>query len=127
MLQKVSEQIVYCYERASESRAKAAGACNEASQREYLEMERRWLALARSHELSERITTFNEENRRQLRVLIPSAPPHPAIPRVTCAVCSKKMRLTQIEPSLKREHVVDIATFTCTCGFSCQQIADGPA
>jgi len=127
MLQKVSDQIVYCYERASESRAKAAGAFNEVSKREYLEIEHRWLVLARSHELSERITTFNEENRRQLRVLIPSAPPHPAIPRVTCAACGKTMRLTQIEPGLGQEHVGDTSTFTCMCGFSYQQMTDQPA
>jgi hypothetical protein len=52
MLQKLSEPIAYCCQRASECRAKAANAANEAASQEYYELERRWLMLARSYELS---------------------------------------------------------------------------
>jgi hypothetical protein len=65
MLQKLSAQIAYCYQRASECRAKAADAANEAACQEYYELERRWLMLARSYELSERITDFSGEIQRR--------------------------------------------------------------
>jgi hypothetical protein len=68
MLQKVSEQIAHCYHRASECRAKAVNAVNEAASQEYYELERRWLMLARSYELSERITDFTGERRRRSNV-----------------------------------------------------------
>jgi hypothetical protein len=65
MLQKLSEQIAHCYHRASECHAKAADAVNEAASQEYYELERRWLMLARSYELSERITDFTGELERR--------------------------------------------------------------
>ena len=121
MLQKTSAQVADCYERAGESRAKAAAAANEIDKTEYLNIERRWIMLARSYELSERVTGFNDEVRQRLRVLIPPKPPHPAMPRVTCAECGGKMRLTQIEPGLKEGHGANTSTFTCKCGFICRQ------
>ena len=80
MLQKFSTQVADCYERAGESRARAAAAANENDKTEYLNIERRWIMLARSYELNERITGFADEVKRRLRVLIPPAPPHPAVP-----------------------------------------------
>src|SRR5215467_3742711 len=65
MLHKLSEQIAYCYQRASECRTKAADAADEAASQEYCELERRWLMLARSYELSERITDFTSEIQRR--------------------------------------------------------------
>src|SRR5260370_16488961 len=117
MLQKTSAQVADCYERAGESRAKAAAAANEIDKTEYLNIERRWIMLARSYELSERVTGFNEEVRRRLRVLIPPEPPHPAVPRPTCAACGGKMRLTQIEPALKQAHAPTPSSFTCHSPF----------
>src|SRR5215813_15470361 len=114
MLRKTSVQVADCYERAGESRARAAAAANEIDKTEYLNIERRWIMRARSYELSDRITGFNEELRRRLRVLIPPEPPHPAVPRATCAKCGGKMRLTQIEPGLKEGYGAN--TFTCKCG-----------
>jgi hypothetical protein len=61
MSQRLSEQIAYCYQRASECHAKAVNAVNEAASDEYYELERRWLMLTRSYELSERITDFTGE------------------------------------------------------------------
>ncbi len=123
MLQKISPQIANCYERAGESRARAAAAVNEVDKVEYLEIERRWIMLARSYELSERITGFSDELKRHLRVLIPPEPPHPALPRATCQACGGKMRLTQIEPGMKAGRVA--TTFSCKCGFVCREAADG--
>lgn len=124
MLQKFSTQVANCYERAGESRARAAAAANENDKTEYLNIERRWIMLARSYEWSERITGFTEEVKRRLRVLIPPAPPHPAVPRPTCESCGRKMRLTHIEPVLKNGHVANTSAFSCNCGFTCRQVAD---
>jgi hypothetical protein len=124
MFQKISTQVADCYERADESRARAAAAADENDKTEYLNIERRWIMLARSYELSERITGFAEEVKRRLRVLIPPDPPHPAVPRETCVHCGRKMRLTHIEPVLKDGRVTNTSTFSCKCGFTCRQTAD---
>jgi len=124
MLRKISTQVADCYERAGESRARAANAANEVDKTEYLNIERRWIMLARSYELNERVTGFNEEVKRRLRVLIPPEPPHPAVPRLTCAECGGRMRLTQIEPALKEGQAANTSTFACTCGFTCRQAGD---
>jgi hypothetical protein len=124
MFQKISTQVADCYERADESRARAAAAADENDKTEYLNIERRWIMLARSYELSERITGFAEEVKRRLRVLIPPEPPHPAVPRVTCVHCGRKMRLAHIEPVLKDGRVTNASTFSCKCGFTCRQTAD---
>ena len=68
MLQKLTEKIAYCYQRASECRAKAADAVNEAASQEYYELERRWLMLARSYKLSERITDLTCERQRRNKI-----------------------------------------------------------
>jgi hypothetical protein len=124
MLRKISTQVADCYERAGESRARAAAAADENDKTEYLNIERRWIMLARSYELSERIMGFAEEVKRRLRVLIPPEPPHPAVPRVTCAHCGRKMRLSHIEPVLKDGCVTNTSAFSCKCGFTCRQAAD---
>ncbi len=124
MLLKLSEQIVYCYERAGESRTQAANCLNERDKQEHLELERRWLTLARSYELSERIGRFNDEYGRRLRVLIPSEPSHPTIPLVRCSGCAKRMRLSQIVPCLPTSRLADAWTFICECGLSCEQVVD---
>ncbi len=124
MVQKVSTQVANCYERAGESRARAAAAANEIDKTEYLSIERRWLMLARSHELRERIARSNEEVRGRLHVLIPPEPPHPAVPRLTCTACGGRMRLTQIEPAPKEGQFSNTSTFACKCGFTCRQAGD---
>jgi len=124
MLQQLSDQIAYCYERAVESRASAGNCSNERNRQELLELERRWLALARSYELSERIGHFGEELRRQLSVLIPPEPPHPAIPLVRCSECHKRMRLSQVVPCLPASRRADTWIFICECGFSRGQVVN---
>jgi hypothetical protein len=122
MLRKVSGQVADCFERAAESRSRAVNAANEIERTEYLALERRWMMLARSYELSECLAGLNDEQR--LRVLIPPEPPHPAVPRLTCAECGGRMRLTQIEPALKEGQVANTSTFACKCGFTCLRAAD---
>ena len=66
MSSRVSDQIAYCHQRASECREKAANATSQAALDEYLDMERRWLLLAGSYELTERTTDFiGEVDRRR--------------------------------------------------------------
>jgi hypothetical protein len=121
MFWQASRQVADCYERAAESRSRAADAANEIEKAEYLNLERRWMMLARSYELSESVAVLNEEAKQRLRVLIPPEPPHPAVPRLTCAECGGRMRLTQIEPALKEGQT---STFACKCGFTCLRAAD---
>jgi hypothetical protein len=124
VLQKLSDQIAYYYERAGESRAMAADCSNQRDRKEHLERERRWLVLAASYELSERIGDFSDELRRQLHVLIPPSPPHPAISLIRCSECGKRMRLAQLEPCLPVDRSADTWTFACECGFSCERVVD---
>jgi hypothetical protein len=58
MLQKLSEQIADCYRYAADCRRKADAAIVPTEKREFLEIERRWVFLARSYEFTERLTDF---------------------------------------------------------------------
>jgi hypothetical protein len=49
MLQKLTEEIADCYAPASECRECAKQALDPATKRDFLEMERRWIMLARSY------------------------------------------------------------------------------
>jgi len=58
MLQSLSKEIRDCYRLAEECGRLAQTALTEAGKADYLDMERRWLSLARSYELAERISKF---------------------------------------------------------------------
>src|SRR5262245_9082651 len=58
MLQELSEQIRACHERAVEARRKAETAVDPARKADFLEMEKRWLALARSYAFTKRLEDF---------------------------------------------------------------------
>jgi hypothetical protein len=58
MLQKLSEEIAEWYAHASHCRERARRALDRATKRDFLQMERRWLSLACSYELAERISDF---------------------------------------------------------------------
>jgi PAS domain S-box-containing protein len=62
MLQKLSEQIKFCFERALDAKRKADEATDQAVKADFLEMEKRWLTLARSYEFSERLSDFTAAN-----------------------------------------------------------------
>jgi hypothetical protein len=63
MLQKLSEQVAFCHKRASESRARADNASTQIDRLQYLDIERQWMLLARSYEISERVALFTDEVR----------------------------------------------------------------
>ena len=58
MLQKLSDQIRACHERAAEAKRKAEATADPALNADYLAAADRWMALARSYELSDRVTDF---------------------------------------------------------------------
>jgi len=64
MLQRLTEEIAECYRHASEARDYAKFAHDPALRQDYLEMERRWIFLAHSYELSEQLQDFIKVYRR---------------------------------------------------------------
>jgi hypothetical protein len=67
MLQNLSEEIRDCLRRAEECKRLAKTALSASAIQSYLEMEQRWLALARSYEFAERLSTFVEPIQAQGR------------------------------------------------------------
>src|SRR5262245_34078592 len=58
MLQKLSDQIRACQERAAEANRKAEMTADSALKADYLATADRWMALARSYEFTDRVTDF---------------------------------------------------------------------
>ena len=63
MLNNLSQQVRDCLRRAEESACRAKIEPNLAVARDYIEMERRWLSLARSYQFSEQLQTFSAHNK----------------------------------------------------------------
>lgn len=64
MLLKLSEEIAECYRHAEDCAERAKGEHDPALREDWLDMEKRWLCLARSYELTERIQRFRPEHRK---------------------------------------------------------------
>ena len=64
MLEQLSEQVRECYRCAAEARAKADATADPALKQSYLDIERRWLLLARSHLFTESLENFVEHGKR---------------------------------------------------------------
>jgi hypothetical protein len=60
MLNNLSEQIRDCYAHAEECARKAAAQTDPGLKQDFLDMEKRWLSLAKSYELSERLDDFSD-------------------------------------------------------------------
>jgi hypothetical protein len=123
MLEKLSEKVAQCHRRAREAREKAERATDLGAKRDYFNLERRWLLLADSYQLASRISDFQGEVKKRIAVLRPPDPPDPALPRVMCPRCGKRMRLTQVEPAFGR-HRAERSTFECGCGYALAQTID---
>jgi hypothetical protein len=65
MLNNLSEQVRECLEHAQDCARVAAEQTCAKRKEEFLDLERRWLSLARSHEFTERLDDFCGENRRR--------------------------------------------------------------
>ena len=61
MLQNLSEEIRECLRRAEECKRLSRTALSTSAIEQYLEMEHRWLPLARSYEFAERLSRFIEQ------------------------------------------------------------------
>jgi PAS domain S-box-containing protein len=58
MLQKLSEQVQWCYQRAAEAKRRADQTTDSDAKADFLNMQRRWLLLARSYQRSESLAYF---------------------------------------------------------------------
>jgi hypothetical protein len=58
VLNNVSEQIRECYRRAEDCARKAATQTDPKLKADFLDLERRWLVLARSYDFTERLNRF---------------------------------------------------------------------
>jgi hypothetical protein len=65
MLNNLSEQIRQCLQHANDCELKAAAQTDPKLKQDFLEMEQRWLRLARSYEFTERLGDFSDETKRQ--------------------------------------------------------------
>jgi hypothetical protein len=66
VLNNLSEQIRECLQHAEHCARQAAAQTNSKLKEDFLEMERRWLFLARSYEFTERLTDFSGETKRNV-------------------------------------------------------------
>jgi hypothetical protein len=66
MLESLSEQIRDCYAHAEDCAWKAAAQIDPRLKQDFLDMERRWLTLAKSCELTQRLGDFSKEAGRKL-------------------------------------------------------------
>jgi len=68
MLNNLSEQIRNCFQHAEECVRKAAEQTDPQLKQDFLDLEKRWLLLARSFEFNERLSDFSDEmNRRSAK------------------------------------------------------------
>src|SRR5262245_61283333 len=74
MLYSLSKQIAQCYVRAGECRKLAALSQDESDRKFYTGREQAWLKLARSYELSERVSRFSSELQKRARLRWTEAP-----------------------------------------------------
>jgi hypothetical protein len=65
VLQNLSDQARLCYERAAEAKERAERMRDPRAKADFLNIERRWLLLARIYEFGERLDDFTHENMRQ--------------------------------------------------------------
>jgi hypothetical protein len=65
MLKNLSEQIRECLQHAEDCAHKAAAENDPKLRVDFIDLEVRWLFLARSYEFTERLTDFSDETKRQ--------------------------------------------------------------
>jgi hypothetical protein len=85
MLNNLDEQVRQCYERAEVCAQRAAGNSDPRVKQDYLDLERRWLLLANSYEVSARLTDFSASAALRARDLAEPETEHPAKPCTTAA------------------------------------------
>jgi PAS domain S-box-containing protein len=98
MLQKLSEQIQACYERAAEAKRRAEEAADLAFKADFLALEQHWLVLARSHAFTESLQAFTAEMSESRRKV--DAPNRPGL--------SSALRLQEISTLLIQTSSVEL-------------------
>lgn len=71
MLKNQREPIRECLQHAEDCARKAAGQTDPKLKKDFLDMEQRWLFLARSYEFTERLGDFSHETKRMSNAEIP--------------------------------------------------------
>jgi hypothetical protein len=66
VLNNLSEEIRECYQHAEDCARKAAAQSCPKTKQDFLELEQRWLYLARSYEFTERLTDLCVETKRNV-------------------------------------------------------------
>ena len=65
MLKRISDEITECHRHAADCREKAEKTSDPEIKGDFLTLERSWLFLASSYELSERLSDFTDEAERR--------------------------------------------------------------
>jgi hypothetical protein len=65
MLQNLSDEVRECLQRAEQSAQRAKGEPNPAIKRDFLDMKRRWLKLARSYQFLDQLGSFTTHNKQK--------------------------------------------------------------
>jgi hypothetical protein len=65
VLNNLSKEIRECYRHAEDCALKAIAHTDAQLKQSFLDLEQRWLFLARSYEFSERLTDLSNETKRQ--------------------------------------------------------------
>jgi hypothetical protein len=65
VLNNLCEEVRECLQHAEHCARKAAAQTDPKLKKDFLDMERRWLSLARSYGFTERLTAFSDEKKRQ--------------------------------------------------------------
>jgi PleD family two-component response regulator len=101
VLQNLSDEVRLCYERAAEAKERADMMRDPEAKADFLNMERRWLLLARSYEFGERLDDFTRENMRQAKCGFAMAPaPQRQAPVNILIVDDEAKNLTVLEAIL---------------------------
>jgi two-component sensor histidine kinase len=66
LLQNFSDKVKLCYERAAEAKERADEMLDPEAKAEFLNVEKRWLLLARSYQFGESLDDFTRENSRRV-------------------------------------------------------------
>jgi hypothetical protein len=66
MPNNLSGNIRECLQHAEDCALKAAAQTDPKVKQDFLDLEQRWLSLARSYEFTERISDFSDETRRKV-------------------------------------------------------------
>jgi hypothetical protein len=66
VLNNLSGNIRECLQHAEDCARKAAAQIDPKVKRDFLDLEQRWLSLARNYEFTERISDFSNETKRNL-------------------------------------------------------------